>query len=425
MEKEILAVITGDVTMDWNLVRSGPVKRGHLTWNPADTTDITWQRGGAALLADLLEAVGTTLQAEKGILVSIRQPVVPTDRAEIIPGDPRFHHSFAIWSEKKYAEKAPLDKEKAWRVDEYMGLRRAEAPCLALTAADDPAQPDLIVLDDADLGFREAEACWPRAVRQADSPAAWILLKMAKPVAQGPLWEHLHHKLSKRLIVVTTVNDLRLTEVQISRELSWERTAQDLFWELVHNPCINALSHCAHVLVSFGAAGVVLLSRQASGGMKCSLFFDPRCIEGTWEAGYPGGFETQLLCPNNRYVNDEQILQTVATMLTRVGIQTRLQVDGEGSLSPQVEEGLYRIAQEALNNALKHARASSVTLQLHRGPRHVVLEIVDDGVGFDPAAGQSGFGLRSMAERTARLGGKLEIDSGPGRGTHVRVEVCP
>jgi len=122
------------------------------------------------------------------------------------------------------------------------------------------------------------------------------MLKMAKPVAQGPLWEHLHHKLSKHLIVVTTVNDLRLTEVQISRELSWERTAQDLFWELVHNPCINALSHCAHVLVSFGAAGVVLLSRQASGGMKCSLFFDPRCIEGTWEAGYPGGMIGYTTC---------------------------------------------------------------------------------------------------------------------------------
>ncbi len=55
----------------------------------------------------------------------------------------------------------------------------------------------------------------------------WILLKMARPLAQGPLWEHLHRDFSDRLIVVATVDDLRLSEVQISRELSWERTAQD------------------------------------------------------------------------------------------------------------------------------------------------------------------------------------------------------
>lgn len=108
----------------------------------------------------------------------------------------------------------------------------------------------------------------------------------------------------------------------------------------------------------------------------------------------------------------------------RVGIQTRLQVEGEESLSPQVEDGLYRIGQEALNNALKHARASSVVVRLCRGPRNVVLEVVDDGVGFEPAA-PSGFGLRGMEERAARLRGTLTIDSAPGRGTRVRVEVCP
>jgi signal transduction histidine kinase len=111
----------------------------------------------------------------------------------------------------------------------------------------------------------------------------------------------------------------------------------------------------------------------------------------------------------------------------RVGIQTRLQVSGDGVLSPQVEEGLYRIAQEALNNALKHARSSSVTLRLCRGPRNVILEIADDGVGFDLArrAGQAGFGLRGMAERASRLGGKLIVESTPGQGTRICVEVCP
>ncbi len=127
----------------------------------------------------------------------------------------------------------------------------------------------------------------------------WILLKMARPLAQGPLWEHLHRNFSDRLIVVATVDDLRLSEVQISRELSWERTAQDVFWELVHNPCVNSLSHCAHVVISFGPAGAILLSRQEGQDQptfQCSLFFDPKVIERMWEKEYPGGMIGYTTC---------------------------------------------------------------------------------------------------------------------------------
>jgi signal transduction histidine kinase len=109
-----------------------------------------------------------------------------------------------------------------------------------------------------------------------------------------------------------------------------------------------------------------------------------------------------------------------------VGIQTEFVGTGDCRLSPEVEEGLYRIAQEALNNALKHAMASSVSVHLRGNQRIVVLEIADDGTGFDPdrVRERGGFGLRSMEERVARLGGKLTVQSKPGAGTTVRVEVC-
>jgi signal transduction histidine kinase len=109
----------------------------------------------------------------------------------------------------------------------------------------------------------------------------------------------------------------------------------------------------------------------------------------------------------------------------RVGLETRFEADVDGRLSAQIEEGLYRIAQETLNNALRHANARRVTVQLYQNGRSVVLEVTDDGVGFDPAAAreQGGFGLRSMEERAARLGGNLILQSSPGQGTRVRVEV--
>jgi hypothetical protein len=88
---------------------------------------------------------------------------------------------------------------------------------------------------------------------------------------------------AKRTVAVMTVNDLRLSEVQISRELSWERTAQDLAWEIVYNPRINSLSRCAHVVVSFGTAGAIIFSRN-----RGKLLFDPAVVEGMWEQQFPG-----------------------------------------------------------------------------------------------------------------------------------------
>ena len=104
-----------------------------------------------------------------------------------------------------------------------------------------------------------------------------------------------------------------------------------------------------------------------------------------------------------------------------------LNFEGEIRLPPEIEEGLYRIAQEALNNVLKHAQAHSITVSLRHvaHQRIVVLEIADDGLGFDPAVArdQGGMGLRGMEERAAQFGGQLTIQSRPGAGTSVRVEV--
>jgi signal transduction histidine kinase len=109
----------------------------------------------------------------------------------------------------------------------------------------------------------------------------------------------------------------------------------------------------------------------------------------------------------------------------RVGLQTAFHVEGKSRPPPEVEEGLYRIALEALNNALKHAGARSITVSLKLDPRTASVEVVDDGIGFDPMAGckSGGMGLRGMAERAEQMGGRLNVESEPGVGTTVRVEV--
>jgi len=115
----------------------------------------------------------------------------------------------------------------------------------------------------------------------------------------------------------------------------------------------------------------------------------------------------------------------LAAVENRAGLQTEIRVDGGRRLPLSVEEDLYRIALEALNNVVKHARAQHVTVHLQFDDQHVCLEISDDGTGYDPAKAREsgGMGLGGMEERAQRINGRLEILSAPGKGTTLKVEV--
>ncbi|MGO9274893.1 MAG: RyR domain-containing protein [Terriglobia bacterium] len=305
-----VVIVTGDVTMDWNLARTRRTGAGRLAWTGEDCTRAHFQRGGAALLADLIGELADELRQHGQANYDVRQTAAPQD--SVSPDDERFNHSCAVWSPFPYsvkassakgsdkgAEKDPEEKKVAWRVEEFLGLDRS-APDAPQKGAEwkrvvnDCAEADLVVLDDADLGFREHPELWPQALTAGRRP--WILLKMARPVAQGALWEHLQRNYAERLIVVMTINDLRLTEVQISRELSWERTAQDLAWEITYNRDLRGLARSAYVVVSFNAAGAFLYSpapadlpaEDGDRDSPCRLLFDPEVVEGMWEQGYPG-----------------------------------------------------------------------------------------------------------------------------------------
>jgi signal transduction histidine kinase len=105
------------------------------------------------------------------------------------------------------------------------------------------------------------------------------------------------------------------------------------------------------------------------------------------------------------------------------GVSVTMDVEGEQALSQVEDKGLFRIAQEALNNVIKHAHASHVNLRLHLAEPYWI-EIKDDGQGFDlqQARGGGRLGLASMHERAAEIGWDTQIQSSPGEGTHIRVE---
>ncbi len=93
------------------------------------------------------------------------------------------------------------------------------------------------------------------------------------------------------------------------------------------------------------------------------------------------------------------------------------------ALPPGAQQAIFRVAQEALANVGRHARAKHVAVTLDSTPISVQLRVDDDGVGFDPARAENGMGLGNMRTRVAALGGVLAITSKPGEGTLVRVSV--
>jgi signal transduction histidine kinase len=115
----------------------------------------------------------------------------------------------------------------------------------------------------------------------------------------------------------------------------------------------------------------------------------------------------------------------------RAGVQAELRVEGVESLADAewlplpIQQELYYLAQEALNNTLKHAQAHCVQIRLQLEGGTVYLEVEDDGTGFQPETAETrgGLGLRGMRERVTGLGGRLQIDSTPGQGTKVSIMV--
>ncbi len=106
------------------------------------------------------------------------------------------------------------------------------------------------------------------------------------------------------------------------------------------------------------------------------------------------------------------------------GIEVALDVgQAGGQLSESAELAVYRVAQEAMTNAVKHGGAASIKVTTRLAGPELVLRIADDGAGFDTASMLSGFGVRGMRERAELAGGTLELDSAPGAGATVILTV--
>ena len=125
--------------------------------------------------------------------------------------------------------------------------------------------------------------------------------------------------------------------------------------------------------------------------------------------------------------SDRPLHESLPTLAEQVGanalLDMRVDIDPESEalLDRTRSEAVFYVASDALGNVARHARARHASVRLFRGDDSVLLEIVDDGVGFDPARPGEGFGLRNMRARAFTVGGRLDVVAAPAEGTQVRL----
>lgn len=268
-------VVAGDAAIDWYTF---PVAR--------DDQGANWQRhaavhadalpGGVFLLSDLvrraLDAIGVTAEV-----------LAPTPPAKLRETPPTaLLHSNAALDAFPVVAGAKSD-HSALRIRKWQGFIGPGQPPTAQGI--DAPSADLVVLDDAGNDFRSTPQAWPPALWSSRAPI--VIQKMSRPLLEGPLWDKLAETNLPNHVLVISADDLRRTgQVDISRSLSWERTAKDALFAIQRSGVLQALRRCPCAIILFGTDGAMV--HYGGDESRATLVFDPMSLEGAFAAGIPG-----------------------------------------------------------------------------------------------------------------------------------------
>lgn len=280
MKRPITCVIevAGDPTVDWMLVAPASARASDLqvsyVWGLQASASAHAQPGGSALLTALLSSI---CQADGGASIDLRGVKLPR-RLFREPSGRDVTRTFTVW------EPFPVragSSEGVWRMREFLGQQPARDTRILGNAEPCTEPPDCLVLEDTNLGFREARGVWPRCLEDASAPPRQVILKMTNPLASGDLWDLLAADHADCTTLYALLGDLRKQDARVGQALSWEQISSDIV-EAVKGHA--GLSQVARVIVSLGASGAVLIERDGDS----KLVFDPSCQEGDWERERPG-----------------------------------------------------------------------------------------------------------------------------------------
>ena len=256
---------------------SGDVCTNVLTWRTfnKNTRGFKWENspyvhsitkeGGALLLAKLVglacednvvspEIADTTCELPKELLQSSSELELFS-----VTGDENDH--------------------KVYRVKKFLGYSGPVSgkPEL-LPIANDDENADMVIIHDEGNGFNSDEEFWPMALKSSTTPPV-IIYKLNNPTISSKLLNQIEKYYMEKTIVVIDADDFRAQGVNISKSLSWERTAIDFVWQINNNPNIAFLANCHHLIIHFGIEGAIYYHKKNTMS-KSQLFFLPYAFEG-------------------------------------------------------------------------------------------------------------------------------------------------
>jgi len=279
--KQTIAVM-GDVAIDWLLMRPGGKTARDIdlawAWNTGFAGRMISTVGGAAHHAEIIAAL---VARDERAGMAVAGPAVPAE-ALSSPDYGAFARSYTSWA--PFPVSLGDKTQYTWRITSFLGesppAEDEEPP-----ASPSAAAPDVLVLDDHNLGFRDHPERWSAEVE--GGPKA-IVAKWHSPLGQGALWDRLQAQHADKLTVVVWVDDLRKDSLLVGYPLSWEQ----IYQEIVEAVRGSRLASAARVVVQVGLSGVVIVTRD--GGS--TLVFDPRSQEGDWDERHPGRVIGYLTC---------------------------------------------------------------------------------------------------------------------------------
>jgi len=256
---------------------SGDICINSLYWitDPQNNKGLNWQNnlnihsvllpGEALLLAKfLMLAIGPCiLSPEIQDLDSIALKDFITATAEV--------DLFPVFTNKK-------SNDKVYRVKRFLGFSGPVSEISKLLPIEnDDANVEMVVIDDENNGYHSNENFWPLALKTLGKTPI-VLYKMSNPIHSTILWERLEkHHIDKTIVIINS-DDLRSKGVNISKGLSWERTAQDFVWQINNSPNLTFLAQCRHLIVLFGLEGAIYYHNE--GIPESRLYFLPYAFEG-------------------------------------------------------------------------------------------------------------------------------------------------
>ena len=271
--KNFKIVVSGDICINALQWVTQPKNNNGLNWQTHLNIHNTLKPGEALLLSELV-----TLSTEASVF------------------SPQILDIEGVWQREFLSSTAEIDiftkyndknkKSNVYRIKRLMGFTEAmsNTPRLLPIMDDDPSA-DMIILDDENNGFNFSKDFWPLALKLTEKSPI-VLYKMNNPIDTNELWKHLQKFHNEKTIVIINGDDLRSKGVNISKSLSWERTAQDFVWQMSNNPNLAFLANCRHIIIPFGLEGAIYYRNENISETR--LYFLPYGFEGSFSEDTQG-----------------------------------------------------------------------------------------------------------------------------------------